>query len=73
MTTISEQSVLDGRLQVNVYTGQKHTASGYYTGPLISIGSLGNRSGSMTLTPLELASLLDGPLDRALTEANRAA
>jgi hypothetical protein len=59
------EEVLEGRVVVNVgpygRRGRTH----------ISIGTLGNRHGSMTLTPLELAALLDGPLERALEEATK--
>lgn len=59
------EKVLGGRLVVNVSKGAQPPA------PLISIGSRDNAAGSMTLTPLELAALLDGPLARALAEVNR--
>ena len=65
------EDVLDGRLVVNVYLGRR--GSGYPgrpMQPLISIGTLHNEGGSMTLTPLELAALLDGPLQRALAVVN---
>jgi hypothetical protein len=62
------EPVLDGRLIVNVrenaYRGGRSTT-------LISIGSQGNKAGSMNLTPFELAALLDGPLERALEEASK--
>lgn len=71
MTTLPGQSysepVLYGRLVINVY----ERGPGARSRIAISIGSLQNRSGSMNLTPLELAALLDGPLERALEEANR--
>lgn len=68
-STQSSEEVLDGQLIVHVYDGYRGGRK--YHGPLISIGSVGNRSGSMTLTPVELAALLDGPLERALTTANK--
>lgn len=56
------EPVLDGRLVVNVVASA-------HGNRVISIGSVKNRAGSMRLTPLELAALLDGPLERALEEA----
>lgn len=61
------EKVLDGRLIIHVYDRPSHGEA-----RRISIGSLKNgAAGSMILTPLELAALLDGPLERALEEAER--
>jgi hypothetical protein len=64
------EPVLEGRLVVNVNRRRRKLGRSWYDGPVIDIGSLGNESGSMALTPLELAALLDGPLERTLKEAN---
>lgn len=61
---ISSEEVLEGRLIINVYRDGRGTLK-------ISIGSVGNKSGSMTVSPLELAALLEGPLQRALAAANQ--
>ena len=64
------EEVLDGRLVVTVYKGRRHVTTPR-SGTLISIGSFENRAGTIILTSLGLAALLDGPLARALKEANR--
>lgn len=60
---ISEESVLNGHLQITVQADAGAEA-------VILIDSRGDRSGSMMLTPRGLAALLDGPLERALENAH---
>jgi hypothetical protein len=61
---IHSEQVLGNRLVVNV-------AQDGWGRVFIYIGSTENHAGSMKLMALELAALLDGPLERALGEATR--